>query len=75
MKKWNEISKLSKITLLKNNKFNGFNGPFTLKKGNYYITGFWANACGLSLTRKDALRGASQVFIPAGQLKKFENIV
>lgn len=69
---WNKVYRGSKITLKKDKQFNGINGKQTLKAGNYYITGFWANICGLNTKNPN---GENEFIIPSIQLKKFENIL
>lgn len=76
IRKWNEIRRGSKIELTKDFRFYGLNenevGKKTMKKGFYYIVGFWADACGLSTKRNDDF---SSVYIPSRLLIKFKGII
>jgi len=74
MKKWNEITSGSKITLLQNTLFDGLGGEFLLNQGEYYIVGFWANICGLSKNRNDINKGCCDIHIPSRSLNKFKEI-
>ena len=69
--KWDEIKKGSKIILENNTVFDSFDTQFVLKSGSYYITGFWANACGLS---KDNA-GINEYIIPSFELTYFKDII
>ena len=74
MQKWDKIRSGCKITLEQDTKFNGFDGLFTLSKGQYYIVGFWANACGLSTKKQDLYDQISVNYIPAISLKEFKEV-
>ena len=74
MKTWYKIPRGSKITLEKDRNFNGFDGIFTLKAGQYYIVGFWANACGLTQNKDDIKAGMCNIHIPSISLRKFKEV-
>lgn len=68
MRIWNKIHKGSNVTLEHDTQFNGFDGVFILKAGIYKITGFYANACGLS-------NNGQIYYIPSIGLKQFKDII
>lgn len=71
IQKWNEIRKGSKITLLKETSFPSLGGSVDIiPAGQYYICGFWVNACGIA-KEKNTL---NEYVIPSKLLTKFENI-
>lgn len=73
-KKWIEVSIFSKIILEKDTIFPSLSGEKQkLKAGEYYVKGFWANACGIS---KDKNKMAMHEFIiPSFSLTKFKGII
>lgn len=74
MKKWNTITKGSKIVLDNDTTFETLSGNTTIKAGEYYIAGFWANLCGLSHTSKEAYDETRFTHISSQALTKFNNI-
>lgn len=73
--KWNEIRRGSKIHLSNPTIFETLGDPAKLlQPGYYYITGFWANACGLSTNQKDVDAVNNEVCIASAMLIKFDNI-
>lgn len=70
-RKWDEIRKGSIIILDNDTEFNGFDGKQILCCGKYYITGFWANACGLSKAQGKEV----DYLIPAIELQNFRGVV
>lgn len=66
--RWNKITRGSKITIKENYSFTGLNGKEAIIKGDYFITGFWANAMGLNRTNPE---GESEIFAPSIALKYF----
>ena len=55
---WANIHRLTKITIKEDYNYFGLEGTKqTLKKGVYYICGFWCDAMGLS----DTLQGARDI--------------
>ena len=73
--KWNEIRRGSKIHLSNPTIFETLgDSAKLLQPGYYYITGFWANACGLSTNQKDVDAVNNEVCIASAMLIKFDNI-
>ena len=71
-KDWKKVPKGTKIHLKRNKCYPSFDKKVCLKKGEkYYISGFWANAMGLSKCRKKAQESGSDLFIASGNLKEF----
>ena len=74
MTQYEDVKAGSKVLLKDATTFNGFDGPFTLPKRQYWIAGFWANACGLSTNRQDAKTGIPKYYIPSVGLRNFVGI-
>ena len=73
-KKWNEIHRDTRITLLKDTILKSFNGEKReLKAGRYYITGFWVDMCGLSTIKP--YDNGNEVCIQSRELVAFEGII
>ena len=68
---WNQIHRLSKVTLKEDLVYTGFEGKTILKKGVYFISGFWANAMGLSDSLKSARKINNKWVLPSVCLKEF----
>lgn len=80
---WDKIHTNSKIFLDKDTEFktlgieinNGINDvvyeKIILKKGYYFISGFWANMMGLSTDRTKAQNSGSDFLIVSESLKEF----
>ena len=66
---WDRVSRGTKVLLTSPLKFKGLNGNETLQPGEYYVVGFWANACGLS-KKKNSI---SDTYIPSGLLNVFKS--
>lgn len=76
-KTWDTIRARSKITLKEDTAFKGLckeDKPTILKRGTYYISGFWANMCGLSDTLEKARENINDYGIFSIDLKKFEEV-
>ncbi len=75
--KWDNIPRLSKITLSEDTTFKELEGNHIqiIPKGVYYISGFWVNACGLSKTLKGARVLISDYLIFSIQLTAFNEVV
>jgi len=73
---WNEIHRLSKITLCGDTNFHELEGNHIqiIPKGKYYISGFWANACGLSKTLEGARLQINDYLIYSKQLTAFNEV-
>lgn len=72
MQKWNEIRRDSKVTLKKDVTLRSFNGELrNVKAGNYYITGFWADMCGLSTVKP---YNGNEVCIQSRELVAFDGV-
>ena len=71
-KSWKTIPRGSKVTLAKNETLKSFNGePRQVKAGDYYITGFWVDICGLSTKGGDQL---NDICIQSRELVHFNGI-
>lgn len=71
LRKYDEITAGSKITLAKTSLFKGMNDEIrTVKKGTWYITGFWADIVGLSKIRY----GSNEVCIKSVELRAFNEV-
>ncbi len=68
---WKTVTRGNKVTLNEPFTFTGMSGyDKTIPMGDYYICGFWADACGLSMTRA----GFNDYVIPSRGLIYFEGI-
>lgn len=66
---WDKIRSGSKITLKEDMTLKGMNGePRKLKAGNYFITGFWADICGLNQSNPN---DSNEVCIQSPELSHF----
>ena len=77
MKTWQTIRAGSKIVLEKDTEFTSpVSGTISnLKKGTYYIAGFWANACGVNSNRGEYMgNGTAEWFIFPEELTQFKDI-
>lgn len=70
-KDWNKIYRLSKVTLKEDLKTCCMAGEVILKAGTYFISGFWADAMGLTKTLKDARDLNNKWLIPSRDLENF----
>ena len=69
---WNKIPRGSKIHLSVAQVMQSFNGePRYVKSGDYYITGFWVDMCGLNHT---SAHGGNDINIRSRELTKFDYI-
>lgn len=70
--KWYKIHRHSKITLQNHTVFATLgNTTALIRKGTYYITGFFANVCGLASTLEKAQQGVNEHVIISSALKLF----
>jgi hypothetical protein len=66
---WGNIHQHTKIIVKKPYKYTGIDKKEeTLQPGEYYITGFWADACGLNKTNP---YGLNEKVIPSAALQYF----
>ena len=65
---WKTIRRGSKIYVSKNTKVATLSGKRILKKGYYYITGYWADAVGLN---KKSAQGQNEYVLPSAKLQDF----
>lgn len=73
--KWYEVKQFSRIILDKVFRYYDISGnPVDLLPGIYYITGFWADVCGLAKTKEDAKKIRNDFVIPAKSLVFFNGI-
>lgn len=69
---WNKIRSGSKIYLKRDMILKSFNKETEkLKKGYYYISGFWVDICGLSTTRENCYKTFNEFYINSIELRKF----
>ena len=68
---WGNIFRLSKITLKEDYPYIGFNGKAILKKGTYFISGFWCDAMGLCETLEEARNINNKFVVPSKALMFF----
>ena len=68
---WDKIHRLSKIIVKKDYEYIGLGGKSTLKVGTYFITGFWADAVGLSDTLNGAREINNKCILPSKALMRF----
>ncbi len=77
LKRWDKIRAGSKITLSKDTYFKGLckgEKDTLIKKGTYFINGFWANAVGIGLNKQDVYDSNNKYGIYSIQLKKFNEV-
>lgn len=72
-RKWNEISRDSKVTLSETMFLKSFNGEEReVLAGDYYVTGFWVDMCGLSTIKP--YNNGNEVCIQSRELINFDNV-
>lgn len=70
--KWNQTPRGTKVELKVGQLLPSFNGqPRFIPSGHYFITGFWANVCGLNRT---SARGENELVIESRALVAFTGI-
>lgn len=76
-KKWNEITRYSKIVLDKDTLFHSVckgETDFIVPKGTYFICGFWVDAVGIAKTLEDARGHVNDFFFSSRELTSFKGV-
>ena len=71
-KNWDITHIYTKVFLVNDTEFESFKGKIIIKSGYYFISGFWADVVGLSLTHKNALETKTEYHIKSVNLKNFQ---
>jgi len=65
----------SKVTLKKSFEFIGLDqSKKIVPSGNYYISGFWGDACGLCNTIQEARDQDNKIIVPSKSLIYFDGV-